>query len=281
LQGGNQSGDIVAAPYRRTALPGVYRRGNRYVVTYTDPAGRRRKRSARTIAEARLLKAELTTDVARGEFREHSRVRFDEYARQWIRTYQGRTGRGIRPTTVEEYRRDLEIHAIPYFGRRLLTDIDPRHVKLLAKALADGGRAPGTVRVIIAPLRALFATAVDEGLLRSNPCAGLRLAGHRPMDEDEPERARALTPEELARLVAATDPEWRLLMRFLAQTGLRIGELIALRWSDVDLDARRVRVRRRLYMGTLDTPKSRYGRRDVPISRRLADDLATARAATR
>jgi hypothetical protein len=57
----------MAAPYVRTSVPGVYRRGGRYVVTYTDPQGRRRKRSAATMAEARLLKSSLAADVARGE----------------------------------------------------------------------------------------------------------------------------------------------------------------------------------------------------------------------
>ena len=176
----------MAAPYERTSVPGIYRRGSRYVVTYTDPAGRRRKRAAVTMAEARLLKSELATDVARGEYREQSRVRFDEYAREWARTYQGRTGRGIRPTTVQEYRRDLELHVIPTLGRRRLSEIEPRHVKSLVRDLADRGLAPGSVRVIIAPVRALFATAVEEGLIRSNPCAGLRLAGQRPQGGTSP-----------------------------------------------------------------------------------------------
>ena len=83
----------MPASYVRTSVPGVYKRGSRYVVTFTDPAGVRRKRSATTLAEARLL----TADVARGEYREQSRVRFDEYAVEWVRTFQVRTARGIRP----------------------------------------------------------------------------------------------------------------------------------------------------------------------------------------
>ena len=118
----------------------------------------------------------------------------------------------------------------------------------------------------MAPARALFATAVEEGLIRSNPCAGLRLAGRAGPADGSGDRPRALSEAELARLVQETPEDARLLVRFLAQTGLRIGELIALRWADVDLGARRVRVRRRLYKGTIDAPKSRYGVREVPIS---------------
>lgn len=268
----------MAAPFVRTSVPGVYRRGGRYVVTFTDPAGRRRKRSAATMAEARALKAALATDVARGDYRERSDVRFDDYAREWVRTYQGRIGRGIRPTTLEEYRRDLENDAIPFFGRRRLAEIEPRDIRAFARRLSDRGLAPATVRVIVAPVRALFATAAEDGLIRSNPCSGIRLAGRRPPGEEPRDSKRALTEEELARLIEETPDRWRLLVRFLSQTGLRIGELVALRWEDVDLGARRVSVRRRIYKGTVDVPKSRHGIRDVPISTELAQELWRHRA---
>ena len=126
----------------------------------------------------------------------------------------------------------------------------------------------------MAPVRALFATAAEEGLIRSNPCAGLRLAGRRPVVTDElPDTRRALTEEELARVIEETPEQWKLFVRFLAQTGVRIGEAIALRWGDVDFGARRVKVRRRIYKGTIDVPKSRYGIRDIPISTTLAQEL--------
>jgi integrase len=123
-------------------------------------------------------------------------------------------------------------------------------------------------------VRALFATALEDGVIRSNPCAGIRLAGG-----TTPERhVRGLTEEELSRVLAEVPAQWRLLVRTLSQTGLRIGELVALQWGDVDLARGRIKVRRRLYKGTLDAPKSRYGVRDVPLSRALAADLNAHRA---
>src|SRR4051794_34230041 len=88
----------------RTSTPGVYKRGGRYVVVYNDPQGKQRKRAARTLAEARALKAQLTADVQRGEYRAQHRVTFAEYAAQWLATYCGRSGRGIRASTMVEYR---------------------------------------------------------------------------------------------------------------------------------------------------------------------------------
>jgi integrase len=260
----------------KTSVPGVYKRGGRYVVMFRDAAGRQRSRSAANLSEARVLKAELTADVSRGEYREQSRITFGDYADEWMRTYTGRTSRGIRPATMRGYCRDLRLHVLPVLGPRRLGHIEPRHVRLLAADLAAAGKSPATVRNIMAPVRAMFATAVDDGLVRANPCAGLRLPGGGSVDRT----ARALTEDELQRLVAEVPEQWRLVVRFLSQTGLRIGELVPLRWSDVDLKAGRVRVVRRLYRGTLDTPKSRYGVRDVPLSTALVRDLKAHRKAS-
>jgi integrase len=91
---------------------------------------------------------------------------------------------------------------------------------------------------------------------------------------------KALDGEELAALLRETPEHWQLLVEFLAQTGLRIGELIALEWRDVDFGARRIRVERRLYRRRLDAPKSRYGRRSIPLTaemtRRLWEQRKTA-----
>ena len=225
------------------------------------------------------MKSALATDVARGEFREGSRVRLTDYAHEWVRTYEGRTSRGIRAETVREYGRDLELHVLPTLGRLRLGEIEQRDLKGLTRDLAAKGLSQGTLRVVMAPVRALFATAVEEGLLRTNPAAGLRITvgGQTTMPED---RRRALNEDELLRLIENTPEQWRLLVRFTAQTGLRVSELIALTWRDIDLDGRRVMVRRRLYRGEIDAPKSSYGVRQVPISARLAADLRSAGAGT-
>ncbi|HET7572130.1 MAG TPA: tyrosine-type recombinase/integrase [Gaiellaceae bacterium] len=288
----------------RTSTPGIFKRGSRYVVIYRDPSGRQRKQAARTLAEARDVKAALRADVARGEYRALSRVTFAEYAPRWIDTYAGRTARGFRETTRDEYRRDLERDAIPYFGRMRLAEVEPRHVKSYAAHLAErgpvcrscGGRgdekqrtcrkcdgkgrtdgklSPASVRLGIAPVRALFATAVEEGLIRSNPAAGLRVAQRVEVETaDEVEtRVKALDEDELRRLLDEVGDEWRPFFAFLAHTGLRIGEAVALRWSDIDFGRKRVKVRRRLYRGNYAPPKSRYGRRDVPLSDGMARAL--------
>jgi integrase len=264
---------MPSAPLVKTKTPGIFRRGSRYVVIFRDTRGRQRKRFATTLAEARVVKASLATDVARGEYRERSRLTFAEYAAEWCETYSGRTSKGVRPQTLADYKKRLEQDAIPFLGRLRLSEVEPRDVKALAAHIARRGVSANTIRLSLAPVRALFATAVEDGLVRSNPTLGVRVSpmGNTAREADE-DKAKALTPDELAALLEAIPERERLFFRFLAQTGLRIGEAVGLRVGDVDLGRRRVQVRRRWYRDNFAPPKSKHGRRDVPLS------PATARA---
>lgn len=261
-----------------TRSPGIYRRGSGYTVVFRDTEGRQRKRAARTMAEAKQLRAALVADVQRGEFRELSRMPFADYARSWLSTYAGRTGGGVRDSTMREYRRQVEQRIIPYFGRRTVSSIDPRSVKAFVQSVADEGVSRDTVRLALAPLRAMLQDATEEGLIRSNPAAGIRLPRPAVVDEDTgDEQAKALTEVELRALLAHVATARALVVRTLAESGLRVGEALALRWQDVDFGRCRVQVRRTVYEGRFGPPKSRYGRRDVPISRDLAQVLWRAR----
>lgn len=270
--------DPMSASFKRTSVPGIYRRGGRYVVMYRDRQGQQRKRSARTLAEARVLKATITADVVRGEHASGPRLTFAAYADEWIEGYAGRTSRGLREATRRDYRRSLERDALPFFGRMKMSEIEPRDVKRYAAQVAGRGVSRNTVRLALAPVRALFATAVEDGVIRSNPASGVRLP-HVPEPEDA-DRARALTEEELERLILEIPAEWRPLGALLAATGLRVSEGLALRWRDVDFGRKRVLVRRSVNAATFSPPKSRYGRRDVPLPEGIARALWQLRKAS-
>ena len=128
---------------------------------------------------------------------------------------------------------------------------------------AHGARRLGD-QELRAALSAMFATAVEDGLLRSNPVPGVRIP-RRPSDERRTRtQAKALTRAELALLLAACPSEWRLFFEFLAHTGLRIGEAIGL-----TLGARRAR-----------RPAAAAGPRAGLPGRAAASSRAATRAAT-
>jgi integrase len=131
-----------------------------------------------------------------------------------------------------------------------------------------------SVRLAFAPARLMLTEAFEDGLIDRNPAAGIRIQASRAdySDDGADRRERGLTREQLERLLAAiVDPGGRLLVRFLAETGLRFSEANALRWCDLEAD--RVVVWRRYRRGRMDAPKSRTSGRRVPISAELARDL--------
>jgi integrase len=208
-------------------------------------------------------------------------VTFAEYATDWIATYTGRTSRGVGPETRADYRRALGLDdqgeptgdgAVAFLGRKRLAEIEPRDLRQYATHVAAKGVKRDTVRLALAPVKALLATAAEDGLIRANPAHGLRnlLPAHLAREGEEP--IKALTEDELQRLLAELPPQWRPFFDFLSQTGLRIGEAIEVRAGDIDFGKRRLHVQRRYYRGRVDLPKGRKRRR-VPLSEELARDL--------
>ncbi len=273
----------------KTKVPGVYRRGDAYLYSYRVE-GRQRWGRAATLDEARRGKRQAEADADRGELIDLTRVRFGEYARDWVAHYQGRTSRGFRESTRASYRQMLDDRVIPYFDgvRRLrLADIQPRDAKAFVRWLAEQrdprtGRllAKSTIRQHVAVLRALLGDAKEEGLLRDNPAAGVRVVvpegdgtGREPADEKQ-----ALTIAQLKVLLAALPADRRLLFELLAHSGLRIGEAIELRWGR-DLifhDQPHIRLRWQFADRKVCEPKTRYGKRDIPLSPGLTRKLLAA-----
>lgn len=265
--------------------PGFWRRGKTVYFKYRDARGRQRWGTAATIAAAKKKRAAIETDVARGEYRARSTETVDGYGRRWVESYQGRTSKRIRETTRLDYKRKLERDVFPYFEGMRLADLEPQDVRDFAAQLAGRGLAPNTVRLALAPLKAMLATAFEDGKLRTNPAANVRVAIPRDELDDASgdELVRALSVEQLAAIVDQVAYDelgrprhnaafWRLLFAVLADLGLRIGELLELRWSDVDLGTGVVHVRRAFYDGRVERPKSKFGRRRL----RLTDERMTA-----
>jgi integrase len=277
----------MAAKLDKTRTPGVYRRGKSYVVVYRH-RGQQRKRFSRTYDEARALKATLTADMRRGEHRETSVLTFGDYARDWIDTYMGRTNRGFRESTRAGYRFSIEQRAIPFFTKRTATlaNVEAPDVRafvawLFRQKVHGKSPAVSTVRGHVAAVKALLATAVEDGKIRHNPATGVRIAqvGAAEVEPDAAELRRAMDSKELGRFLRACPSEWELFFRLLAMTGIRIGEAVELRWRDVDFGAKRLHVRRRLYHGKVAPPKSKQGKRDIPLSTVLTRALWTRQGA--
>lgn len=264
----------MAAPkMTKTKTPGVYKKGNRYVVTWRH-RGKQHKEFHRTYELAREAKAKKTG----GAKRPVARVGFEDYFEDWIETYAGSTQRGFSETTRPEYRRPIKAYAIPEWGTWKLAEVEPGDVRELFGQMRKGNASTSQIKKLRAALSVMFATAVEDGLLTSNPAARTKIPPARDQEPTE-EKPKALTRAELAILIAEIPEDWRLFFEFLAHTGARISEVIGLRWEHLELSAEKphMKIREQVYEGQRKKLKTSYSIRDVPLSPAMATRLLERR----
>ncbi|WP_405018035.1 site-specific integrase [Kitasatospora sp. NBC_00070] len=243
----------------------------RWQVRYYDPVTNERRPDEKTYAtktEADIRLSQIEADMSRGVWvdPDAGSVNFGEYADTWLKD------RKLGATTRERYEGVLRLHIKPPLGSLFVSGITAPRVRAWRTALLDSGVGEPTVVKAYQMLRAIMNTAVDDELIRRNPC---RIPGADAYDV--PERPVLTVPEVYA-VAAAIQPQWRALVLLTAFTTLRLGELAALRRRDVDVEARLLRVRRNqaeLSSGKLLTksPKSQAGFRPVAFPADIVPDL--------
>jgi integrase len=182
---------------------------------------------------------------------------------------------GRKRSTLTAVESACRVWLVPRLGGRTLDRITAHDVDDLMAAMRGQGVGPKSIRNYIGTLSAIYRFAMHDRRRWAtvNPCDSVDL----PPVPENPE-IQFLTVEEVEALAAAVCPgEHEQLDRAMyvtaAMTGLRQGELIALRWKDVDWTAQRIRVRQNHVLGEFDTPKSRRGSRSVPMSSRVGGEL--------
>jgi integrase len=185
---------------------------------------------------------------------------------------RARRGR-LAPSTFESYRMNLRKHAFPALGERRLDTITPRDADQFIADLEAAGKAPGTVVNIVVPIRRMLNDAVRQELIGSNPFSRCDLP---PLDETggteiPVDHTRAIR-NALVEL-APPDPHrggdadlfYVHLFDVAESTALRLGELRALTWQQVDQERRLLRVDRAYSRRHLKLPKSEAGKRAIPL----------------
>jgi len=265
----------------------VIKRGSTYSIVLDlgrGPDGKRQRKwhsGYRTRKDAERARIELLARLDQGSYVEPSRLTLATFLRdQWL---PGLTGR-VRPTTVHGYTTNLKRYVLPRVGQVTLQRLTPAQLNTLYAALLAGGGKDGrplsarTVQAIHMTVRKALRDAARWGLLARNVA---ELA-----DPPSPTRAdmRTWTAEELRRFLTHVEGE-RLaaLWMLAASTGMRRGEVLGLRWVDVDLELARVAVRQTLVLAgrqvVTSEPKTSRGRRSIALDPRTVAALRSWRAA--
>lgn len=208
----------------------------------------------------------VLAETARGSYVEPSKMMLAEYAQQWLAGIKG----SVKPRTWDWYEMIMRVHIIPHLGHLSLSQLTPMYVQTAYRELRESGASASTVNGCHRVLRAALNQAVRWELLHRNPVVGV----------DKPRRSRremeVLTSQQVGRLleVARSRDTYPLYLAAVT-TGLREGELLGLRWRDIDLARKTITVTGTLDRdaGRIDSPKTESSARTIPIPTELVEEL--------
>jgi integrase len=189
--------------------------------------------------------------------------------RDFIEEWKPQVVPTLKYSTQKHYEYVIETHLLPAFGDLQLRLVSREVIQNLLLLKLKQALSWKTVKHIRTVFGTILGTAEVWGYIEGNPVPKTRLPRRGP----RPER-KVLTPEQLRALLEALPEPSCSLVWLLVLTGLRIGELLALRWRDIDLENRVLRVREAVYEGHFDDPKTPASRRVVPLSPKATEILA-------
>jgi integrase len=206
----------------------------RFVACYRDPEGR--QRSAGTYSSRRAAERAANREEAKvreGAWHDHSRgqVTFAEYVETvWL------PSKHVETSTLAAYRSYLDKHFIPVFGKRPMGKILPSEIQRWVTTATENGLSAASVGKYHTMLASVFERALVDRVITFNPCA------HTELPKRVKKKARTLTPAEYDAIVTTLPEQHRLMVETAINTGLRWGELIALKPRHLDLKTRKLTV---------------------------------------
>lgn len=223
----------------RVLKTGEYQRKDRYEYKWQDSLGRRHSVYGKTLDELREKERLIIKDVLDGV--RHDIVTVEELYERWKRIKYG----SIRDITLQHYIYSYEHYIAPLLGKRKAGDLKKSDIKVFYSYLHNQANLScSTISGCHNVLTQVLNLAVDDGLIRTNPCAGAFKDFKKATDLENSKR-NALTVEQqkLLETYLRTSPrveQWYPLIIVLLYSGLRIAECAGLRWCDIDIEARTI-----------------------------------------
>ncbi len=243
------------------------RRNGRWRARYRDPSGRQRSRDFTRKIDAQRWLASMDVAMGRGEWLDPGlgNITLGEWSQGWLARQSQ-----LKPSTALRYEGLLENQVLPTWRDVRLSELAHSAVADWVAGLSRAGLSPSSVRHAHRVLSLMLGSAVRDGRLPRNVAAGVRLP------RVEASEKRFLSHTQIRALAAAVGEPFDVVVLVLAFTGLRWGELAALRVRDVDLQRRRVHVTRSMTeirgRAVFGTPKN-HQRRSVPLPAFLVEPL--------
>jgi integrase len=250
-----------------------------WVAAYTDVRGVRRLKTFERKREADAFAATAHVEVREGlHVADSASVTIKAAAALWLTSAEAA---GLERSTIAQYRQHARLHIEPFIGSARLSSLSIPFIRDFEDRLRQEGRSQAMVRKVLVSLGTLVADAQERGLATRNPVRDLRVRrGGKERRAERRQKGKLKVgvdiprPDEIKAIVGALEGRWRPVLLTAIFTGLRASELRGLRWSDVDLQRREVRVEQRAdRFNDIGAPKSESGARTVPLSPIVANAL--------
>lgn len=236
-----------------------------YVARFVDRFGKRQSKRFKKLQEAKQWLADSTY------FDEHSNPLFPQYMTvdSWFEYWIEMKKTSVRPGTIDTYTSHYKSSVKPVIGDMKIADIKPLHCQLILNKMAEAGYHNGTIKHVRIVMHVMFEDAKDNDIIMSNP-----MKKSFKCEIGKPKKVRdALTEEEQKIFLnAIIGHRFETQFRFVLQTGLRVGELIGLKWEDIDFKNKCLTVKRTMSYNyatgdwRVGPPKSQSGRRTIPLT---------------
>jgi integrase len=195
---------------------------------------------------------------------EAKELTFGDWLTSWLELYKAPR---LRTSTLESYEMNCRLHILPALGHIPLLDLDTDHIQALYNQLSKNGMAPATIHKIHQIIHSCLDKAVEKRLLRWN----VSKATEKPPVKTN-NKGKAMSEEEMKRfleVLSTQSPKWQAAFLTLLGTGIRLGELLALEWPDIDMEERVIHIRRTLSKTKngleVNPPKTKTSEADVPV----------------
>jgi integrase len=272
----------------RTITPGIYRRHANgckrkrhcdcpYIVRWKQ-GGKSHKQMFPRLDLAREFKNRLGAGMATRQPLSSKTVA--DYYESWLPDYTGRTVRGLEDSTRRGYRISFEGYVLPLpIASTRMRDLSAPNVRQWLRELEREGATPATIRRAKVALSVMLACAVEDGKIAANPAAGVRyVPSEQTRRRYHRRKPHPLTAADVTAILNAMPEPWRAFFALLAQTGLRIGELLGLTWEHVHLgDDAHIMVAEQVYRGQRKKLKTEASMARVPLSATMASWLSALR----
>lgn len=245
----------------------------RYIVVFKDPrTGKRRQKTAGVKKkDAVALQRRIDSEIINGTFEKYDNIYFSELAQKWLDEY---VALRLKQTTITDYREVVRNHLDPFFGKYLLKNITIRQVQEYITQKTKEPLSARTVNKTVTALHTMFTYAIRHEYMAENP------ARYAVRPRQEKQEFAYLNQEEIKRFLEGASPDYFAFFATAVLTGARQGELIALRWKNIDLERGLVRIERSYNnLNGESDPKTRSGKRSIVISDELLKILKDHHAA--